>query len=111
MIVINGEIVAQGSQFSLNDVEVVTATVDIEEAAPTGATQAVDCKRASNRPMSALILISDFLVGMKMPSLASRLLCPLSRGTMLPRRRLLWGLPAGYGITFGDVELPVSSFL
>ncbi|KAJ6146977.1 hypothetical protein N7497_008959 [Penicillium chrysogenum] len=31
MIVINGEIVAQGSQFSLNDVEVVTATVDIEE--------------------------------------------------------------------------------
>ncbi|CAG7980538.1 unnamed protein product [Penicillium salamii] len=31
MIVVNGDIVAQGSQFSLNDVEVVTATVDIEE--------------------------------------------------------------------------------
>ncbi|KAK1144354.1 glutamine-dependent NAD(+) synthetase [Aspergillus melleus] len=31
MIVVNGNIVAQGSQFSLNDVEVVTATVDIEE--------------------------------------------------------------------------------
>lgn len=31
MIIINGEIVAQGSQFSLNDVEVVTATIDIEE--------------------------------------------------------------------------------
>ncbi|KAL4913140.1 hypothetical protein BDW62DRAFT_170328 [Aspergillus aurantiobrunneus] len=31
MIVINGNIVAQGSQFSLSDVEVVTATVDIEE--------------------------------------------------------------------------------
>ncbi|KAF4214844.1 hypothetical protein CNMCM6805_007908 [Aspergillus fumigatiaffinis] len=31
MIVINGNIVAQGSQFSLKDVEVVTATVDIEE--------------------------------------------------------------------------------
>ncbi|KAJ5461486.1 Glutamine-dependent NAD(+) synthetase [Penicillium daleae] len=31
MIVINGEIVAQGSQFSMRDVEVVTATVDIEE--------------------------------------------------------------------------------
>ncbi|CAL5871294.1 uncharacterized protein PFLUO_LOCUS5544 [Penicillium psychrofluorescens] len=30
MIVVNGETVAQGSQFSLNDVEVVTATVDIE---------------------------------------------------------------------------------
>lgn len=34
MIVINGNIVAQGSQFSLNDVEVVTATVDIEEVCP-----------------------------------------------------------------------------
>jgi NAD+ synthase (glutamine-hydrolysing) len=31
LIVVNGEIVAQGSQFSLNDVEVVTAVVDIEE--------------------------------------------------------------------------------
>ncbi|KAK7959011.1 glutamine dependent NAD+ synthetase [Apiospora aurea] len=31
MIVVNGEIVAQGSQFSVNDVEVVTATVDLEE--------------------------------------------------------------------------------
>ncbi len=31
MIVINGRVVAQGSQFSLYDVEVVTATVDLEE--------------------------------------------------------------------------------
>lgn len=31
MIVVNGEIVAQGSQFSLNDVEVVVATVDLQE--------------------------------------------------------------------------------
>lgn len=31
MIAVNGRIVAQGSQFSLNDVEVVVATVDIEE--------------------------------------------------------------------------------
>ncbi|PLN80123.1 glutamine-dependent NAD(+) synthetase [Aspergillus taichungensis] len=31
MIIVNGNLVAQGSQFSLNDVEVVTATVDIEE--------------------------------------------------------------------------------
>lgn len=30
MIVVNGDVVAQGSQFSLNDVEVITATVDIE---------------------------------------------------------------------------------
>jgi NAD+ synthase (glutamine-hydrolysing) len=31
MIVVNGNILAQGSQFSLTDVEVVTATVDIED--------------------------------------------------------------------------------
>lgn len=31
MIIVNGEVVAQSSQFSLNDVEVVTATVDLEE--------------------------------------------------------------------------------
>jgi NAD+ synthase (glutamine-hydrolysing) len=31
MIIINGSVVAQGSQFSLNDVEVVTATVDLED--------------------------------------------------------------------------------
>lgn len=31
MIVCNGTVKAQGSQFSLNDVEVVTATVDLEE--------------------------------------------------------------------------------
>ncbi|OZJ05110.1 Glutamine-dependent NAD(+) synthetase [Bifiguratus adelaidae] len=31
LIAVNGEIVAQGTQFSLNDVEVVTATIDIED--------------------------------------------------------------------------------
>ncbi|PNP50877.1 hypothetical protein THARTR1_08498 [Trichoderma harzianum] len=31
MIMVNGEIVAQGAQFSLEDVEVVVATVDLEE--------------------------------------------------------------------------------
>ncbi|OAK96376.1 glutamine-dependent NAD(+) synthetase with GAT domain-containing protein [Phaeosphaeriaceae sp. SRC1lsM3a] len=31
MILVNGEIKAQGTQFSLNDVEVITATVDLEE--------------------------------------------------------------------------------
>ena len=30
-ITLNGTVIAQGSQFSLNDVEVVTATIDIEE--------------------------------------------------------------------------------
>jgi NAD+ synthase (glutamine-hydrolysing) len=31
MIAVNGRIVAQGSQFSLNDVEVISATIDIED--------------------------------------------------------------------------------
>ena len=31
MIAVNGDIIAQGSQFSLSDVEVVTATIDIED--------------------------------------------------------------------------------
>lgn len=31
MIAANGRIIAQGSQFSLNDVEVVSATIDIED--------------------------------------------------------------------------------
>ncbi|OBT94324.2 glutamine-dependent NAD(+) synthetase [Pseudogymnoascus verrucosus] len=31
LIVVNGKVLAQGSQFSLNDVEVITATIDLEE--------------------------------------------------------------------------------
>lgn len=31
MILVNGEVVAQATQFSLNDVEVITATIDLEE--------------------------------------------------------------------------------
>lgn len=31
LIVVNGEVVAQGSQFSVGDVEVVTATIDLED--------------------------------------------------------------------------------
>jgi NAD+ synthase (glutamine-hydrolysing) len=31
LILVNGQVVAQGSQFSLTDVEVITATIDIED--------------------------------------------------------------------------------
>ena len=31
LIVVNGDVVAQGSQFSVLDVEVLTATVDLED--------------------------------------------------------------------------------
>ncbi|KAH8116491.1 glutamine-dependent NAD synthetase with GAT domain-containing protein [Phellopilus nigrolimitatus] len=50
MIAANGRIVAQGSQFSLNDVEVVTATIDIEDvrahrAKASRSMQAADAER------------------------------------------------------------------
>ena len=49
MIVVNGKIVAQGSQFSLNDVEVVDAVIDIQEVrsarfAPSRGQQALTSK-------------------------------------------------------------------
>ena len=49
MIVINGNVVAQGSQFSLNDVEVIIATVDLEDVrsfrcAPSRGLQAVQTR-------------------------------------------------------------------
>lgn len=31
LIVVNGQVVAQGSQFSLSEVEVITATVDLDD--------------------------------------------------------------------------------
>lgn len=49
MITINGNVVAQGSQFSLNDVEVITATVDLEDVrsfrcSPSRGLQAVQAR-------------------------------------------------------------------
>ena len=46
MIVVNGKVVAQGPQFSLNEVDVITATIDLEEVrayryAPSRGLQAV----------------------------------------------------------------------
>lgn len=48
MIAVNGEIVAQGSQFSLNDVEVVTATVDIEDVRAARAVSSRSMQAASS---------------------------------------------------------------
>jgi NAD+ synthase (glutamine-hydrolysing) len=39
MIAVNGRIIAQGSQFSLTDVEVVSATIDIEDVRAHRASQ------------------------------------------------------------------------
>ncbi|BDD58745.1 glutamine-dependent NAD(+) synthetase [Monascus purpureus] len=56
MIVVNGNIVAQGSQFSLNDVEVVTATVDIEEVRSYRATASRNMQASRQPPLIRLDL-------------------------------------------------------
>ena len=69
MIAINGRIVAQGSQFSLNDVEVVVATLDIEDvrahrAKSSRSMQAAEAERyhrvevpfALSNPLSDIVL-------------------------------------------------------
>ncbi|OCH85262.1 glutamine-dependent NAD(+) synthetase with GAT domain-containing protein [Obba rivulosa] len=47
MIAVNGRVVAQGSQFSLQDVEVVTATIDIEDVRAHRATSSRSMQAAS----------------------------------------------------------------
>ncbi|CCK68890.1 glutamine-dependent NAD(+) synthetase KNAG_0B04560 [Huiozyma naganishii CBS 8797] len=47
LIAVNGKVVAQGSQFSLKDVEVVTATVDLEEVRSYRAAIMSRCLQAS----------------------------------------------------------------
>lgn len=55
LIVVNGEVVAQGSQFSLQDVEVVSATVDLEDVrnfrgcSTTFGASALHCERSYPR--------------------------------------------------------------
>jgi NAD+ synthase (glutamine-hydrolysing) len=49
MIALNGSIVAQGSQFSLTDVEVVTATLDIEDVRNARRVSSMQMQSARNR--------------------------------------------------------------
>ena len=48
MIACNGKIVAQGSQFSLNDVEVITATLDLEDVRSHRAVMSRNMQAASS---------------------------------------------------------------
>lgn len=50
MIALNGKIIAQGSQFSLNDVEVVTATIDIEDVRSHRAVMSRNMQAAHTEP-------------------------------------------------------------
>lgn len=61
LIVVNGDIKAQGSQFSLNDLEVVTATVNLQEVrsfryAPSRRNQVSSAPRVSRHSCSAPFL-------------------------------------------------------
>lgn len=47
MIAVNGRVVAQGSQFSLSDVEVVSATIDIEDVRAHRATSSRSMQAAA----------------------------------------------------------------
>ncbi|KAJ1927382.1 glutamine-dependent NAD(+) synthetase [Tieghemiomyces parasiticus] len=47
LVTVNGEIVAQGSQFSLNDVEVVTATFDLDDIRSQRAASSSRCMQAT----------------------------------------------------------------
>jgi len=50
LIAVNGEVVAQGSQFSLKDVEVVVATLDLEDVrAHRGAISSLEIQAASSK--------------------------------------------------------------
>lgn len=64
MIVVNGKIIAMGSQFSLNDVEVVTATVDLEDvrsyrSSPSRGLQAVSSSLSYRRVEGQISLSSE----------------------------------------------------
>ena len=60
MILINGQCIGQGSQFSLKDVEVITATVDIDDVRSYRASTASRNVQASNIRPAPRIYINNF---------------------------------------------------
>ncbi len=60
LIVQNGEILAQGSQFSLNDVELITATVNLEDVRSYRAAKASLSVQASQTDVLPQINVHDF---------------------------------------------------
>jgi NAD+ synthase (glutamine-hydrolysing) len=59
-IAVNGQIVAQGSQFSVNDVEVVTATIDLEDVRSFRAACSSRSEQASSLDMQLPKIIVNF---------------------------------------------------
>jgi NAD+ synthase (glutamine-hydrolysing) len=100
MIVVNGQVVAQGSQFSLDDVEVVTTTVDLEEVrafrfAPNRSLQAV--RTPEYRRIKTSFSLSLESVDLN-PDLAPS--PPREIRYHLPEEEIAMGRRAGYGTTY-----------
>lgn len=122
MIAVNGKIVAQGSQFSLQDVEVVTATVDLEDVRAHRATSSRSMQAAGARRYERIevdfslskegtdsilgldeLLLSEFQVHYHKPE--EEIACVVI--VILMRSRYLslvvaWDLLAGFGIISDD---------
>ncbi|GBF95639.1 glutamine-dependent NAD(+) synthetase [Raphidocelis subcapitata] len=62
-VAVNGQLVAQGSQFSLADVEVVTASVDLDEVVSYRAAISSLREQASSVPAPALVEVEFYLCG------------------------------------------------
>lgn len=61
LIILNGEIVAQASQFSLNDVEVVSATVDLDEIWSHALFPPARRMQVSNKPLYQRVPLNESL--------------------------------------------------
>ncbi|KAJ1654434.1 glutamine-dependent NAD(+) synthetase, partial [Dispira simplex] len=57
LISLNGQVLAQGSQFSLNDVEIVTATFDLDDIRSLRAASSSRCAQATDAPRYPRIYI------------------------------------------------------
>ncbi|KAJ1974058.1 glutamine-dependent NAD(+) synthetase [Dimargaris cristalligena] len=67
LVSVNGEVVAQGSQFSLNDVEVVTATIDLDDIRSLRGSNSSRCMQAVQTPPYPRV---EALISLSKPSLA-----------------------------------------
>ncbi|KAK3346645.1 glutamine-dependent NAD(+) synthetase [Lasiosphaeria hispida] len=77
MIFVNGKLVGQSSQFSLNDVEVVTATIDLDEvrsfrSAPSRGMQAVAAPEYQRIELDYSLSQDDLDFGRRKPPTAAR---------------------------------------
>lgn len=93
LIVLNGNIVAQASQFSLNDVEVISATVDLDEIRPHGWFPPSRMMQASKEPLHKPFLLRVSLIT-SAEALPTRQLTP-TKGAIIVEPEAEIGLAGG----------------